>query len=114
KALRKEPRSRYGSAHELAEDLQHWLEHRPILARPIGRTERLRMWVRRSPTQALALAALVVLLLMGGVTLLARLDSVEKTNSLTRQQLKETQREKEEQTRLTDIDRKIVALFAQA
>jgi serine/threonine protein kinase len=57
KCLRKEPHQRYGSALELAEDLQRFLCDEPIRARPVRAVERLRHWVRRHPSPASLLAA---------------------------------------------------------
>lgn len=56
KCLEKEPARRYSTAGELAADLERFLRHEPILARPVGRTERLVRWVWYNPT----VAALVV------------------------------------------------------
>jgi WD40 repeat protein len=53
KCLRKEPERRYGSAQALAEDLERWLRHEPILARPIGTIGRLTKWTRRNPRIAM-------------------------------------------------------------
>jgi WD40 repeat protein len=62
KCLQKEPKRRYGSARELAEDLGRYLAGQPILARPVGRSERLWRWCRRNPALAAMTLALTVLL----------------------------------------------------
>jgi serine/threonine protein kinase/tetratricopeptide (TPR) repeat protein len=64
KCLEKDPRRRYASAAELAEDLRRFLAHEPILARPIGRTERLWRWARRRPALS-GMMAVVALCLVG-------------------------------------------------
>ena len=55
KCLRKDPRQRYSSAVELAEDIQRFLRDEPIRARPVRVMEKLRRWVRRHPAPALLL-----------------------------------------------------------
>ena len=76
KCLHKEPRKRYASAADLADDLRRFREGRPIRARRAGLLERLVKWARRQPAwtalgvvSALALAAL----LGGGLWYQARL-----------------------------------------
>jgi WD40 repeat protein/serine/threonine protein kinase len=65
KCLQKEPAERYGSAHELAEDLQRFLNDEPVIARPISGLRRSWRWMRRRPAAALFLATLTVALLIG-------------------------------------------------
>ena len=70
--LEKSPVARYGSAADFADDLERWLRHEPVTARPVGLGARLAKWARRRPAHAtlagLAVAGAVVLatLLMRG------------------------------------------------
>jgi TolB-like protein/Tfp pilus assembly protein PilF/predicted Ser/Thr protein kinase len=66
KCLEKGPQRRYPSALALAEDLERWLRHEPILARRTGVFGRGRKWVRRNPTSALLAASLVALAAAAG------------------------------------------------
>jgi Serine/threonine protein kinase len=66
KCLEKDPKRRYASALALAEDLERWLKHEPILARRTGIVTRGRKWVRRNPTSALLAASLVALAVAAG------------------------------------------------
>lgn len=52
KAMQKEPARRYETAASFGEDLRRFLENEPILARPVGRAERLWRWGRRHPARA--------------------------------------------------------------
>jgi tRNA A-37 threonylcarbamoyl transferase component Bud32 len=63
KSLEKEPRRRYASARELADELERFLEGRPILARPIGPLHRVWRWCKRRPVVAGLSAAIVLLVL---------------------------------------------------
>lgn len=66
KALEKDPKRRYATAAELAEDLEHFVADEPIRARPVGTAERLYKWARRRPAQAglvaVSLAAVIVVI----------------------------------------------------
>jgi non-specific serine/threonine protein kinase/serine/threonine-protein kinase len=65
KALRKDPERRYGGADQLSDDLQRYLDGRPVLAAPDSRAYRMRKFAHR-PRLGLAAAALVVLAIAGG------------------------------------------------
>ena len=52
KCLEKDPQRRYSSARALAEDLERWLRHEPILARRTGIVHRGKKWLQRNPTAA--------------------------------------------------------------
>lgn len=70
KCLEKQPRQRYHSAQELAEELERFLEGRPIRARAIGIGGRTFRWIRRHPglsTSISVVALLLLLLAVGGL-----------------------------------------------
>jgi serine/threonine protein kinase len=71
KALRKEPAERYPTARALADDLQRFLDDRPVLARRPTAAERLRKLVRRHP--ALVGAGVVVLVVLSAGSSLSAL-----------------------------------------
>src|SRR5262249_13574188 len=57
--LEKDSRRRYSSALALAEDLEHWLRHEPIVARHTGILTRGRKWVRRNPSTTVLATSLL-------------------------------------------------------
>ena len=75
KAMRKEPERRYPSAAALREDLERYLEGRPIEARPNSWAYRSRRFVQRH-TVPVVVAAVALILLLGS--------SVAFTNSLVK------------------------------
>jgi tetratricopeptide (TPR) repeat protein len=68
KAMEKNPADRYATAKELADDLKHWLEDRPIRARRPSLTQRARKWAQRHRplVGAMAVCLLVTLVAGGG------------------------------------------------
>jgi WD40 repeat protein/serine/threonine protein kinase len=72
KAIEKDPRRRYPSADDLAEDLRRYLADEPIRARRIGPVERLGRWGRRNPLVAGLSAAVVLVAALGFVGVLGQ------------------------------------------
>lgn len=54
RCLEREPQARYASAGDLATDLEHWLEGRPIIARRVSPPTRAWRWAKRNPKLAAA------------------------------------------------------------
>ena len=57
KALEKDPKRRYATAGELAEDIRRYLGNEPVLARRVGPAGRLVRWARRNRAVATTIAA---------------------------------------------------------
>jgi tetratricopeptide (TPR) repeat protein len=85
KCLEKEPEGRYATAQALADDLDRFLRHEPIEARPIGRMARLGRSCRRHPVVAALLAALAVAVLGGGAGFAWQLRRAEREAAEARQ-----------------------------
>lgn len=60
KAMENDPASRYQTGSELADDLQRFLDARPVHARKIGLVSRTLLWMRRSPVVASLSSVLLV------------------------------------------------------
>ena len=84
RCLEREPSARYRSAHDLAEDLERWLQGRPIIARPVSPPVRLWRWSKRNPKLAGSLAAVLILGVAGlGVAITnSRLSGVVRSAEL--------------------------------
>jgi WD40 repeat protein len=83
RCLNKEPHKRYPSAADLADDLERFLDHQPVRARPTPSWERLAKWVKRQPGTA-GLAGCVAALVVVGFVLVSwlwRRAEAERANS---------------------------------
>ncbi len=61
KCLEKQPGNRYHSAEALADELERWIENKPIFARKITSRERFQKWIRRNPIlSSMSLLVLVI------------------------------------------------------
>jgi tetratricopeptide (TPR) repeat protein len=71
KAMEKNPAERYATAKELADDLRHWLDDKPIRARRPTLVQRTRRWVRRhnAAVRATSIVLLVLVAFGCGFTL---------------------------------------------
>jgi TolB-like protein/tRNA A-37 threonylcarbamoyl transferase component Bud32/Tfp pilus assembly protein PilF len=61
RCLEREPDARYPTAGALADDLERWLEGRPISARPVRAPARVWRWSRRNPILAGTVAGCLLL-----------------------------------------------------
>lgn len=67
RCLEKNPDRRIAGAHELADELEHWLRGEPIQSRRITGLERLGKWSRRHPIRLSLLGMLAVILVGSGI-----------------------------------------------
>ena len=67
KAIAKEPRRRYRSAAAMSDDLERFLDGRPIHARRVGSVERLWLWSRNNVGLAASMASIAAMLICGAI-----------------------------------------------
>jgi adenylate cyclase len=82
KCLRKEPRQRYGSALELADDIQRFLGDESIRARPVRPVEKLWRWVRHHPATTTLLVAGLLAPVVALITLSLLSTRLVRSNAL--------------------------------
>lgn len=68
KSMSREPGERYPDLEAFAADLQRWLNHEPVLARPVSSVERLRRRMKRHPLISALTVATIALLIVSGIT----------------------------------------------
>ena len=68
KSINKEPAQRFSSAQQLADDLERFLQDKPIRARAIPFWDRFRLWTRRNPAIATLSSILIVSLVTALLT----------------------------------------------
>jgi Protein kinase domain len=66
KCLQKDARRRYPTAAAVADDLNRFLRHQPIAARPVGQPERVVRWLRRNRTATALIVTAALLLGLAG------------------------------------------------
>jgi serine/threonine protein kinase/tetratricopeptide (TPR) repeat protein len=89
RCLERDASSRYHSAHDLAEDLERWLEGRSIIARPVSPPIKLWRWSRRNPLLAASLTAIIILgaaVLTGAITS-SRLSTIVRSAELAQRSI---------------------------
>ncbi|HKB36427.1 MAG TPA: serine/threonine-protein kinase, partial [Gemmataceae bacterium] len=123
RALAKEPRERYATAQDLADDLRRFLDDQPIRARRPTVLQRLRKFARRHRAVVRTAAiALIALLVLGVTGLLLHSDAVRaeqeekqkllegKLEEAARRAQAETQRADEQTKRVEALEREKKAL----
>lgn len=71
KCLQKDPADRYSTARELSEDLNRFLQQKPILARRTSLPRRVRQWALRNPWPTRFIATLLITAVCAGVAAFA-------------------------------------------
>ena len=104
KASSQEPARRYRSAGELADELQRYLDGKPIKARPVSFLEKSLSWAKRQPATA-ALASMILLVAFVGLPVLLWL-WLQTNSALTTVQ---AQRVKENRLQQSIVDARIDA-----
>ena len=104
KASSRDRARRYSSAGELADELQCFIDGKPIKARPVSFLEKSLLWAKRQPAAA-ALVSLVVLVAFVGLPVLLWL-WLQANSALTTVQL---QREKEKSLQQSIVESQVDA-----
>jgi WD40 repeat protein len=117
KCLEKAPKRRYASAQAVADDLQRFLEHRPIRARSVGPVGKAVRWCRRNPLAATAVACVGALMLTAFGLVLAsswRAEQALRQEAAQRQAAEEARQEEARQRQAADAARDAARRHEQA
>src|SRR5207245_2833743 len=85
KCLEKDPKKRYASAGDLADELARYQRGEPIRARRVTRLERGWRWCRRNKAVAASMA--VVALVLVSATVVSLILAVQARNALAREEI---------------------------
>src|SRR5262249_17454891 len=105
KCLHKEPPRRYDSAAALADDLERWLRHEPILARPAPGWEGVARWARRRPGVGALSAAVVLIALAGFAGVLWQWREAEQARLREADRVEEAEGARQAEQRRADAER---------
>ncbi len=89
KAMRKSPKKRYQTAEAMAQDLDRWLEGKPVAARPESPLERLGRWIGRHKGFTFGSIAVVLLAVLIGVYLKVSADAERERLALEAKEARE-------------------------
>lgn len=81
KCLEKQAGKRYATARELVEDLDRFLNHRPILARPVGTSERIWRWGKRNPLGAVIFGLVMLIAIAAPVVAIIQTRLQQEANT---------------------------------
>jgi formylglycine-generating enzyme required for sulfatase activity len=93
KAIARDPAHRYQTPAEMAEDLNRFVEDRPVRARRVSEAERFWRWCRRNPLPAGLLAGIVLAILVGFVLVFWQWRVAEEQTDIAQKKEKEAQQE---------------------
>ncbi len=105
KVIARDPSRRYETARALSDDLQRFLDGRPILARRVSTTERLYRWSRRNPALAMSVALVALLLVatsVGSIVAAARFRNIAETARVAAKDAEEARKQADASRKLAE------------
>jgi eukaryotic-like serine/threonine-protein kinase len=103
RALEKDRARRYGSPSELAADIQRYLNHEPVVARPTSAGYRVRKYVRRHRVAVAGFVGLVLLLSAFSVLQAVQLRRITRERDRAAHERDRATHERDRATRITDF-----------